>query len=207
MPSRAMSWTAASRILARALARAAARLASTARKLQDASSPLRVDGCLRHLDALVRHAVRHLDVGHVTRAVVPEVREALALLVVERLGGERLQVPDLVEPDADALADAGTELVVDHVQVPQHPLLDRAVALGEAVAEVRDQVVLLPLLGEVVALAGLLVVIGAREPGPGQAALDVRPLLDMPRLGRLLESAGDRRLVVDGRVVAVFVLV
>ena len=83
---------------------------------------------------------------------------------------------DVVGGDADALADALAELVLGHEQVPDHPLLDRPVALDERVDEVGDEVVALPRLGEQVALAGLLVVVacagsarasaGPRSPGP-----------------------------------------
>src|SRR4051812_28265810 len=109
MPSRAISLTAASRMRVRALARAAARLGSTTGRTLRQPGPegpcpsepgdrwLGRDGAVGDLDVLVGHAVGHLDAGDVARAVVAEVREALALLVVERLRGQRLEPADLLE--------------------------------------------------------------------------------------------------------------
>ena len=102
---------------------------------------------------------------------------------------QRLQAPDVVRADADAVADALTQLVLGHEQVPEHPLLDRAVALGEAADQVGHQLVLLPLLRQQVALAGLRVVVGARDPLAGEPAGDLRALLVVRRVLRLTQAA------------------
>src|SRR3954447_11003716 len=96
--------------------------------------------------------------------------------------------------------NAQAELVLDHEQMPDHALLDGPVALREAVDQVRDELVALPLLRVEVALAGLLVVVGARDSRPGDAAADLRALLVMRGLRSLAEAAEDGRLVVDARV-------
>jgi hypothetical protein len=77
--------------------------------------------------------------------------------------------------------------------MPNHALLDRAVALRQRIDQVRDEVVLLPRLGELVALARLLVVVGAGQALPGQAALDGRALLVVGRVLRLTQTP-----VIDG---------
>src|SRR5699024_9606478 len=99
--------------------------------------------------------------------------------------------------DAQAVADPSAVLVVGHVEVPDHALLDRTVALGELVDQVRDQLVALPVLLQVVALPGLLVVVGAldRRTGqpPGDLRTDGRVVAGVPL--RLPQTAGDARLV------------
>src|SRR5690606_21202131 len=91
----------------------------------------------------------------------------------------RRQVADVICCDADAVADALAELVLDHEKVPDHALLHRAFTLLQRRDEVVDQVVLLPLLGEDVALAGLDVVVRAWEWRPRQAAGDDRAVLEV----------------------------
>ena len=122
------------------------------------------------------------------------------LLVGELLRVQRLEAAHVVARDLEALADPQAELVLDHQQVPDHALLDRAVALRERVDEVEDEVVLLPVLGELVALARLFVVVRARDARPNQAALEHRSLLVALRSLRLAQPAGDGGLVVDVRV-------
>src|SRR5690606_2011216 len=107
-------------------------------------------------DPLVRHAVGHLQSADVPRAVLAEVGGALLLLLAERLALQRGQVADVVGGDAEALADPLTELVLAHEEVPDHALLDLPRALLQRGDEVEDEVVLLPLLAEQVALPGLL---------------------------------------------------
>ena len=65
------------------------------------------------LDPLVRHAVGHGEPLHVARAVLAEVGHPLQLSVGQRLGGQRLQVPYVVGPDAQTLADPEAELSGD----------------------------------------------------------------------------------------------
>ena len=130
-----------------------------------------------------------VEPGDVARAVLAEVGRTLQLVLGEGLRLQRRQVADVVGGDAEAVADALAELVLDHEEVPDHPLLDVAVALREGVDEVGDQVVLLPLLRQQVALAGLLVVVGPRDPLAGEPAGDLRALLVVrrvraPRAGR-----------------------
>src|SRR5919112_1473989 len=80
-------------------------------------------------DVLVGHAVRHPVTGDVPRAVLAEVGRALLLLLGERLRLQRGEVADVVRRDAQALTDPLAELVLAHEEVPDHALLDLAVAL------------------------------------------------------------------------------
>ena len=68
------------------------------------------------------------------------------LLVGELLRVQRLEAAHVVDRDLEALADPQAELVLDHQQVPDHPLLDRPVALRKRVDEVEEEVVLLSLI-------------------------------------------------------------
>jgi hypothetical protein len=139
----------------------------------------------------------------VARAVVAEVVEALLLSLTPPLRRDRLERAEVVGGDVEGVADALPELVVAQEQVPDHALLDRPVALAQQRAEVADEIVLLPLLGELVALAGLAVVVRARDARAGDAPADLGADLGVRRLRRLGEPAGDRGLVVDARVLAV----
>src|SRR4051794_21396031 len=146
--------------------------------------------------ALVGHTVRHGQARDVARTVLAQVRSTLQVGLGHRLAGQRLETSYVVGADAETLADALAELVLAHEQVPDHPLLDGSVALAQRADQVGHQVVLLPLLGEQVALTGLRVVVGPRDPLAGHPAHDLRALLVVARVLRLAQAAGDRRLVV-----------
>lgn len=139
----------------------------------------------------------HLKTCHVARAVVPEIAQSLELVLAERLRLQRRQVLDFFQRDSQALADATAEVVLHHVEVPEHPLLDGASGLSDQVDEVRHEVIALPVLHQQVPLSGLRVVIGPGDPLARQPPHDLRPLLVVGRVLGLPESAGDRRLVVD----------
>ena len=95
-----------------------------------------------------------------------------------RRRSQRLQAPDVVRPEAQPVTDPLAQLVLGHEQVPEHPLLDGAVALGEPVDEVGDELVALPGFAEQVALPSLGVVVGPRDPELDHDVLLARPKLD-----------------------------
>ena len=113
----------------------------------------------------------------VARAVVAEVVEALLLGLAPALRRDRLEVrtSSAVMPRPSPTRWPSSSSHRSRCQT-MRSWIGRSHS-PSSVDEVADEVVLLPLLGELVALAGLAVVVRARDPRARQAPADLRALL------------------------------
>ena len=95
---------------------------------------------------------------------------------------------DVIGIDPQSGGDALAVLAVALAEVPDHPLLDVAVALLEVSDQVLDELLALPVRERTVAFAGLLVVVLPAERLAPNRPGDVGPVRGR-RLGRLAQPA------------------
>src|SRR5690606_10845865 len=134
-------------------------------------------------------------------AIGAQVPATALVFVGQHLPGQWLQAAHVSGGHPQALGDTLAIGVVDQEEVPQHALLDVALALGQEGSHVVDQVLAFPLDHGHEAGTRLLVVVAPFDDAPGEPAADLRCVV-RTRVGGLVQAAVDGGLVVHVRVLA-----